>query len=163
MTTCARFPAPVIPSATTSPICPCLPTAPTLRLVVSQEFTAPAASRTNHQRLWLHFGGINYRGEIWLNGHKIADSDAVAGAYRTYDFDITESLKPGKQNVLAVETICADGKGSRHQLGRLESLPARQGHGPVGRGRPGHNRPGDGAFADGGHSFLGWRIVHAPS
>ena len=29
----------------------------------------------------------------------------MAGAYRTYDFDVTEFLKPGKQNVLAVETF----------------------------------------------------------
>jgi len=67
-------------------------------------FTAPAAS-PKEQRFWLHFGGINYRADIWLNGHKIADSTAVAGAYRSYDFDVTEFLKPGKPNVLAVETF----------------------------------------------------------
>jgi len=68
------------------------------------EFTAPAAS-PKEQRFWLHFGGINYRADIWLNGHKIADSTAVAGAYRSYDFDVTEFLNPGKPNVLAVETF----------------------------------------------------------
>ena len=68
------------------------------------EFAAPAASGRD-QRLWLHFGGINYRGEVWLNGKRIADSKTVAGAYRTYDFDVTEALKPGAQNVLAVETF----------------------------------------------------------
>ena len=68
------------------------------------EFTAPAATQADG-RYWLHFGGINYRGEIWLNGHKIADSATVAGAYRTYDFDVTDSLKPGQVNVLAVETF----------------------------------------------------------
>lgn len=68
------------------------------------EFKAPAASQ-KEVRYWLHFGGINYRAEIWLNGHKIADSSAVAGAYRTYDFDVTGILKPGKTNVLAVETF----------------------------------------------------------
>jgi len=68
------------------------------------EFTAPAASQ-NEQRFWLHFGGINYCGEIWLNGRKIADATQVAGAYRTYDFDVTGILKPGKNNVLAVETF----------------------------------------------------------
>ena len=41
---------------------------------------------------------------MWLNGHQIADTTKVAGAYRTYDFDVTELLKPGK-NVLAVETF----------------------------------------------------------
>ena len=29
----------------------------------------------------------------------------MAGAYRTYDFDVTELLKPGKPNMLAVETF----------------------------------------------------------
>jgi len=68
------------------------------------EFTAPPAAREG-ERQWLHFGGINYRGDIWLNGQKIADSTNVAGAYRTYDFDVTAVLKPGKKNVLAVETF----------------------------------------------------------
>ncbi len=69
-----------------------------------KQFTAPA-SEGKDSRLWLHFGGINYRGEIWLNGHKIADSSTVAGAYRTYDFDVTEFIKPGQTNTLAVETF----------------------------------------------------------
>jgi exo-1,4-beta-D-glucosaminidase len=69
-----------------------------------KEFTAPAVTQ-KEARSWLHFGGINYRAEIWLNGHKIADSTQVAGAYRTYDLDVTGILKPGKTNVLAVETF----------------------------------------------------------
>jgi exo-1,4-beta-D-glucosaminidase len=68
------------------------------------EFSAPAVS-TQQGRFWLHFGGINYRAEIWLNGKKIADPKTVAGAYRTYDFDVTDALNPGKENVLAVETF----------------------------------------------------------
>jgi exo-1,4-beta-D-glucosaminidase len=68
------------------------------------EFTAPAASGGSRQ-YWLHFGGINYRAEIWLNGHRIADSSQIAGAYRTYNLDVTAFLKPGDRNVLAVETF----------------------------------------------------------
>jgi exo-1,4-beta-D-glucosaminidase len=68
-----------------------------------KEFTAPALSAKDN-RLWLHFGGINYRGEVWVNGHKIADSTSVAGAYRTYDFDVTDAVVLGKANVLAVKT-----------------------------------------------------------
>jgi exo-1,4-beta-D-glucosaminidase len=67
------------------------------------EFIAPTLSTKDH-RLWLHFGGINYRGEVWINSHKIADSSSVAGAYRTYDFDITDVTLPGKPNVVAVKT-----------------------------------------------------------
>jgi exo-1,4-beta-D-glucosaminidase len=69
-----------------------------------KQFTAPATAGKD-ARFWLHFGGINYRGEIWINGHKIADSTTVAGAYRTYDFDATEFIKPGQTNVLAIETF----------------------------------------------------------
>jgi len=68
------------------------------------EFSAPAnADKAEH--FWLHFGGINYRADLWLNGRKIADTTKVAGAYRTYDFDVTDLLKPGEKNVLAVETF----------------------------------------------------------
>ena len=68
------------------------------------EFTAPAAEGHQH-RYWLHFGGINYRGEIWVNGKRVADSSQVAGAYRTYNFDVTDFVKAGARNVLAVETF----------------------------------------------------------
>jgi exo-1,4-beta-D-glucosaminidase len=68
------------------------------------EFSAPASTHKD-ERFRLHFGGINYRGDVWLNGHKIADSSTVAGAYRTYDFDVTDLVTPGKANVLAVETF----------------------------------------------------------
>ena len=68
------------------------------------EFTAPA-TKAQDEHFWMHFGGINYRGDVWLNGHKIADKANVAGAYRTYEFDVTEFLNPGKTNVLAVETF----------------------------------------------------------
>ena len=64
--------------------------------------TSPLTQRDN--RLWLHFGGINYRGEIWMNGHRVADASTIAGAYRTYDFDVTDLVTPGKANVLAVKT-----------------------------------------------------------
>lgn len=67
------------------------------------EFSAP--DREADGRYWLHFGGINYRGEVWLNGHKVADRNQIAGAYRTYDLDVTEWMKQGKPNVLAVETF----------------------------------------------------------
>jgi exo-1,4-beta-D-glucosaminidase len=67
-------------------------------------FAAPAATFPG-QRFWLHFGGINYRADVWLNGRKIADSKTIAGAYRTYHLNVTEFLQPGKENVLAVEVF----------------------------------------------------------
>jgi exo-1,4-beta-D-glucosaminidase len=69
------------------------------------EFKVAPSSDPAH-RTWLNFAGINNRATIWLNGKQIADSNAVAGAYRTYEFDVTKYLAPnGGVNVLAVQTI----------------------------------------------------------
>ncbi len=65
-----------------------------------KEFTLPKdfAGKT----VWLNFRGINYRGNIWLNGKQIANSDQVAGAWRTYEFNVTKDVKPGA-NVIAAQ------------------------------------------------------------
>jgi exo-1,4-beta-D-glucosaminidase len=63
----------------------------------------PSVSRPG-RKLWLHFNGINYRANLWVNGTRIASSDEVAGALRSYGFDVTDVLK-GKQNALAVEVF----------------------------------------------------------
>ena len=55
--------------------------------------------------VWLHFNGINYRANIWLNGHQLADSKDVAGAYRIYEFNVTPLISTDATNVLAVETF----------------------------------------------------------
>ncbi len=68
------------------------------------------ASASGDERVWLQFGGINNRANIWLNGHQIADAKQVAGAYRTYEFDITPYLARDQQNVLAVETFAQNEK-----------------------------------------------------
>lgn len=57
------------------------------------------------RRVWLNFGGINNRANIWVNGHRIADDRQVAGAYRTYEFDISEFVDGKGANALAVETF----------------------------------------------------------
>jgi exo-1,4-beta-D-glucosaminidase len=64
------------------------------------EFTLPHvyAGKT----VWLNFRGINYRANIFLNGKQIANSNEVAGAWRTYELNVTSAVKPGT-NVLAVQ------------------------------------------------------------
>ena len=52
----------------------------------------------------LHFDGINYRANIWLNGKQIANNTQVAGAYRTYEFNLREAVHTG-ENALAVEVF----------------------------------------------------------
>src|SRR6266436_5566016 len=46
--------------------------------------------------------GINYRAEIWINGKKVAGSDEVVGAFRRYDFNVTEFIRPGAKNAVAI-------------------------------------------------------------
>jgi exo-1,4-beta-D-glucosaminidase len=71
------------------------------------EFTVPAdgAGKTD----WLHFNGINYRANIWVNGQKVANAKDVAGTYRTFEFNVTKFLKRGERNALGVE-VFAPGK-----------------------------------------------------
>ncbi len=52
----------------------------------------------------LSFGGINYKANIWLNGNLISDTKTVTGAYRRFNFNISEVVNLGK-NFLAVEVI----------------------------------------------------------
>jgi exo-1,4-beta-D-glucosaminidase len=68
-----------------------------------KQFAAPAtyAGKT----VWLNFRGINYRANLWLNGKQIANSDNIAGAWRTYEFNVTDAVKPGAENVLAVQVF----------------------------------------------------------
>ncbi|MGC1781396.1 MAG: sugar-binding domain-containing protein [Acidobacteriaceae bacterium] len=68
-----------------------------------KQFQIPANSRG--KTTWLHFGGINYRANIWVNGQRIVDSKQIAGAYRVYNLDITTAVTPGKDAVVAVETF----------------------------------------------------------
>src|SRR6202790_1038446 len=68
-----------------------------------KQFAAPASYAG--KKVWLNFKGINYRANVWLNGKQIANSDDVAGAWRTYEFEVTSDLKAGGENVLAVQVF----------------------------------------------------------
>jgi exo-1,4-beta-D-glucosaminidase len=60
------------------------------------------------ENVWLHFLGINYRANIWINGQKIADTNDVAGTYRAYEFNIAKYLKEGATNALALEIFAPE-------------------------------------------------------
>ncbi len=70
------------------------------------EFKGPAL--TAGERCWLHFDGINFRSNVWLNGKQIADSKKMAGAWRIFEFDVAELIRPGQANFLAVETFAPE-------------------------------------------------------
>ena len=67
------------------------------------EFTLPANYKGRH--IWLYFGGINNHANIWLNGHLVAGGNDIAGAYRTYEFEVKSLVSSDGPNALAVETI----------------------------------------------------------
>jgi exo-1,4-beta-D-glucosaminidase len=68
-----------------------------------KQFAVPASDKG--KTLWLNFKGINYRANVWLNGKQIANSNDVAGAWRTYEFNVTDAIKSGAENVLAVQVF----------------------------------------------------------
>lgn len=69
-------------------------------------FSAPAPTERGHTLLRLD-GGVISRGEVWLNGIRLASTDDVVGAYPRYEFDVTELLRPGA-NALAIKAMPAD-------------------------------------------------------
>ncbi len=53
----------------------------------------------------LEFDGIIYRANIWLNSRLISKEDSTKGVYRRFEFDISNVVKPGEKNILAVEVF----------------------------------------------------------
>ena len=65
------------------------------------EFTAPAIKQPS-QHIWLDFGGINWKAEVYLNGQKVGRID---GGYMRGRFDVTTLVHPGAANALAVRIL----------------------------------------------------------
>jgi beta-galactosidase len=60
-------------------------------------FTAPQAARG--LRTVLHFDGVWVSAEVWLNGQALGRHDS---GFTPFAFDVTDVLKPGAENLLAV-------------------------------------------------------------
>jgi exo-1,4-beta-D-glucosaminidase len=85
-----------------------------LQNVWEPRFQVPWWYRTEFQlsdergaRTQLHFDGINYRADVYVNGTRIASADQVIGTFRTYAFDITDAVHAGT-NALAVRVYPVD-------------------------------------------------------
>lgn len=52
-----------------------------------------------NRRLWLHFDGINWKANVYVNGHYVGD---INGAFIRAKFDITKLVRTGAPNCLAV-------------------------------------------------------------
>src|ERR1700752_2834979 len=62
-------------------------------------FTAPAG----HTTYLLDLPGINYRAEIWLNGHLIAGNTQIVGMHASHELDVSRWVNQGGANALAVK------------------------------------------------------------
>ena len=69
------------------------------------QFSLPASYRG--REIWLHFEGINFRANIWLNGQRIAGSDEIAGTFRVHELNISDVARAGGANAIAVEVFPA--------------------------------------------------------
>jgi len=70
------------------------------------EFELPSALLG--RSLALHFDGINYRADVWVNGVRVAGRDEVVGAFRRYEFDATRLLRPGERNAIAAAVLAPE-------------------------------------------------------
>lgn len=64
------------------------------------------------QRIWLQADGINYRAELWLNGHLVSTR---TGMFLQDVTDITDFARPGQTNVLAILVYPVDMPGTTRQ------------------------------------------------
>ncbi len=74
------------------------------------EFVVPETYRG--RRAWLHFEGINYSAEVWVNGTQVG---TMMGAFKRGVFDLTGVVKPGERAVLAVRVSPQPHPGDPHE------------------------------------------------
>ncbi|WP_219339860.1 glycoside hydrolase family 2 protein [Luteimonas salinisoli] len=56
-----------------------------------------AAARREGRRLFVHFGGANYRADVFLNGEKLGSHE---GGFTPFQFELTERVRDGKNRLL---------------------------------------------------------------
>ena len=56
----------------------------------------------------LVFKGINYRAEVWLNGKLMADSSQLVGMFAEFNLNVSNAIKAGDENFLAVKIYPLD-------------------------------------------------------
>jgi beta-galactosidase/beta-glucuronidase len=67
--------------------------------VLWYEKTFSVTSKTKDKKVLLHFGAVDWRADVYLNGNKIATHE---GGFDPFTVDITSALKKGAQQQLAV-------------------------------------------------------------
>ncbi|MBZ5591519.1 MAG: beta galactosidase jelly roll domain-containing protein [Acidobacteriia bacterium] len=70
------------------------------------EFKIPPGYK--EKTAWLHFDGINYRANVWLNGKQLADAKDMVGTFRAFEFDVSNLIERSRANALAVEVFAPE-------------------------------------------------------
>jgi hypothetical protein len=91
-----------------------------------KEFMIPD-SYTGKQ-LWLNFDGINYRADVWLNGHMIAAQKEMVGMFLRFRYDITQYALVNNTNYLAVKIYQVDHPGIPSPGVQFEVFGKTRGH-----------------------------------
>lgn len=63
------------------------------------------------KRVWINFGEINYRAQLWFNGAMLADTSDMVGMEREFRFEITNILQPDAINRIAIAIYPLDNPG----------------------------------------------------
>ena len=67
------------------------------------QFRIPASYQSKNIRL--HFDGLNFRANIWVNGQQIGTAEQIAGTFRLHELEIKSVARLGELNTLAVEVF----------------------------------------------------------
>ena len=71
------------------------------------EFTVPETFKG--KTIWLQLDGINYRAEVWVNGNLLS---TIHGMFMQDYINVSEFVKTGKKNALAIKVYPVDVPGS---------------------------------------------------
>lgn len=80
------------------------------------------------KKVWLTLYGINYRADIWVNGHLVADKNHIYGMFRRFKLDVTEYVKVGANNCFAVKIYQVDHPGTPDPGTQLKVFGPVRGH-----------------------------------
>ncbi len=54
------------------------------------------------ETVYLWFGGVDDQARVWVNGHEVGTG---RGAFRPFEFDVSDAIRPGADNRVAVQII----------------------------------------------------------
>jgi hypothetical protein len=91
-----------------------------------KEFALPDSY--NGKQIWLNFDGINYRADVWLNGHKVAGQQEMVGMFLRFKYDITQFALVNQKNYLAVKVYQVDHPGIPSPGVQFEVFGKTRGH-----------------------------------